>query len=111
MNARCAATRRPRPVRGVLACSVGYFVFALATALVARGLDMDQLSSRSALTEAAAALSRLLWALHDAVGRSLGGEVLRMPGVIPGMILANALVWGAAIDALLRIVKGWRGRA
>lgn len=110
MSARRAVSSHTHAVRSVLACSAGYFLFALATAVVARGLDMDQLSSRSALAEAAAALSRLLWAPHDAAGRALGGEVLRMRGVIPGLILANTLAWGVAIHAVLRLVARSRRR-
>ncbi|GAB2509664.1 hypothetical protein [Lysobacter humi (ex Lee et al. 2017)] len=108
---RQLAARRARPVRGVLACSAAYFIGSLAIAFVARGFDLDRLPSRSALAQAADTVSRLLWAPHNAVGRALGSAAVQVPGVIPGLLLANTLAWGIAIYALSRLVGAWRRRA
>lgn len=102
--------RRPRPVRGVLACSGAYFVASLAIAFVACGTDLDRLPSRSTIAQAANAVSRVLWAPHNAVGRALGSEALQVPGVIPGLLVANTLAWGVALYVLLRLMGICRRR-
>lgn len=74
-------------------------------ALVARGLDMDQLRSRSALSRAAGAVEQALAWPHDAVGRALGRGWVLVPGAIPALLVASWLAWGAALYAFASVVR------
>ncbi len=88
-----------------LGCSVAYFVAATGAAFVARGWDMDQLRERSPLSRAAGVVQDVLWAPHDAAIALIGHDPLRIPGIVPGLIVLNMMVGGAVVMALWR---AWR---
>ena len=88
-----------------MACSALYFVVSLGIAMLAHGTDLDQLTSRSTLSQAAAVVDRLLWAPHNWVGRQLGPTAARMPVVTPLLLLANTLAWGAVLAGVWRALR------
>jgi hypothetical protein len=87
-----------------LAWSVGYLVVALAVALLAHGMDLDQLTDRSAISRAAAVVDRVLWAPYNWAGRQLGADLARVRGATPALLVANTLAWGAALGTLWRLL-------
>jgi hypothetical protein len=87
-----------------LAWSVVYFLVTLAVALVAHGTDLDQLTGRSAVSRAAAAVDRLLWGPYQWIGRQLGPQAARMPGATPALLVANALAWGAMLATVRQLL-------
>lgn len=91
--------------------SAAYFVVSLAIAFVAHGTDLDQLTSRSALSQAAAGVDRWLWAPYHWVGSRLAPEVVRMPGATPALLVANTLAWGAVLATLWRLLLRTRRHA
>lgn len=100
------ATRALRLLRQWLACGVAYFVTSLTVAFVAEGWDMDQLRDRSALSRAASAVQDVLWWPHDTAIALIGHDPLRIPGIVPGLIVFNMLVGGMVLMVLWR---AWRG--
>lgn len=92
-------------------CSAAYFLVSLGVALVAHGLDLDQLTSRSAASRAAAHVDRMLWAPYHWVGRQLGSDIVRLRATTPALLAANALAWGAALSVAWRWLASRRGRA
>jgi len=81
-----------------------YFVFSLATAMVARGTDLDQLTSRSTLSRAAGILDRLLWAPYNRVGRKLQADPAQMHIAAPAAC-SKHLGMGAFVAAAWAVVR------
>ena len=94
-----------------LAWSAAYFIVSLLVALVAHGTDLDQLTSRSALSRHAAAVDRVLWGPYHWVGKQLGPDFARAPAGTPALLVANALAWGGALATAWRLLFGRRTRA
>lgn len=103
--------RAARALLRWLGCSVAYFVAATGAAFVARGWDMDQLRERSQLSRAAGVVQDVLWAPHDAALALIGHDPLRIPGIVPGLIVLNMLVGGAVVMLLWRAWADGRARA
>lgn len=101
-----APVDRPRWLFSWCICSAAYFLVSLAVALVAHGLDLDQLTSRSAASRAAAHVDRLLWSPYHWVGRHLAPDLIRSRATTPALLVGNALAWGAVLAAAWR----WLGR-
>jgi len=91
-----------------LAWSAGYFVFSLSTAMVARGADLDQLTSRSTLSRAAGILDRLLWAPYNWVGRNLQADPAQMHIATPLLLVLNTLAWGLFLAAAWELLRSHR---
>ena len=93
-----------RSIRRWLAWSMAYFVVSLAIALLAHGSDLDQLTSRSALSRAAAVVDRLLWGPYHWIGRRLQPDPTMMRLTTPVLLLANALAWGSVLATTWRLL-------
>jgi hypothetical protein len=92
-----------RSLGQLLLWASAHFVVAMAIAVIAFGADMDQLRSRSAVSRSAAAVHDVLWAPHDVALRLIPNAwLVRNTYVIPLALVANSLVWGAALAALAR---------
>jgi hypothetical protein len=77
--------------------------------IVAFGADFDQLASRTQLSRGAAAVHNFLWWPHDAVVRSIPNAwLIRNRYIIPVLIVANSLAWGAVIYGLGRAAVSLR---
>jgi hypothetical protein len=73
----------------------------MAIAVVAFGLDMDQLRSRSAWSRGAAAVHDILWFPHDMALRALPNDWLaHHTYAIPVALVLNCLVWGTLLYSL-----------
>jgi hypothetical protein len=94
----------------ILAFSAAHFLVSLILAILAFGLDMDQLRSRSAVSRAAGVLYDFFWWPHDAFLRALPSGAILRPGVIPAVLVGHSLVWGIALYGLWRLVKRARSR-
>ena len=80
----------------------------MLASVAAEGLDLDQLRSRSAFSEAAGVVSDLLWLPHDVAVRSIPNAwITGSRAVTPALIAGNSLLWGAVTYLLLVL---WRGR-
>ena len=70
-------------------------------AIVARGLDMDQLRSRSPWSRGAAAIHDVLWYPHDSALRALPNDWLaHNTYIVPIALVLNSLAWGTMLYAL-----------
>jgi hypothetical protein len=93
----------------ILLVSAGYFVATMLIAIVARGLDMDQLRSRSPWSRSAAAVHDVLWYPHDAALRALPNDWLaHNTYVISIALVLNSLAWGTLLYVLWQAFR--RGR-
>ena len=94
------------PVRAgfrIAALSVGHFVVGLLSAFAAEGWDLDQLRSRSPWSRAAGVVQDVLWFPHDAAMRAVPNAwLVSHREIVPIAIVANSLVWGMALYAVLR---------
>lgn len=95
-------------VRAWLDWSFAYFVVSLGIAMVAHGTDMDQLTSRSALSRAAAVVDRLLWGPYHWAGRILDPDPRQMHLTTPLLLALNTCAWGALLAAAWQVL--WRLR-
>lgn len=102
------AMRALRLLPAWLACSVAYLAASMAAAFVAEGWDLDQLRERSLASRVGGVVVDAMWAPHDAAVKLIGNEPLRIPGVIPGLIVFNTLLGGALLLALLHAWRRWR---
>lgn len=105
--------RAGRIVRLVIALAVAHFIVAFATDLVAFGWDLDQRSSRTPWSRAAAVLHDVLWFPHDPFMRAIPNAFLvrwHRP-LVPAAIVLNSLVWGLAMYAVWRGSRRLSGRA
>ena len=85
----------------ILLVSAGYFVVTMLIAIVARGLDMDQLRSRSPWSRSAAAVHDVLWFPHDSALRALPNDfIAHNTYVIPIALVLNSLAWGTVLYML-----------
>ena len=103
---RSAVNRRPSArgsrlwahVGRILLVSAAYFVVAMLIAVVARGLDMDQLRSRSVWSRGAAPIHDVLWFPHDSALRALPNDWLaHNTYFIPIALVLNCLAWGTML--------------
>jgi hypothetical protein len=100
---------RLAPACRILALALAHFLVAMLIATIAFGPDMDQLSSRSAGSSAAAAVHDVLSAPHDAALRTIPNEwLIRHRYVIPIALVLNSIVWGAGLYlAWAALRRGW----
>jgi hypothetical protein len=78
-----------------------HFALVVCTALVAYGWDLDHLSSRSALSVAAASVLDALVLPYQATIGHARGSPLSMP---LGWLVANSVLWGVALYGLWFLV-------
>ena len=90
-------------IQAWLTWSAVYVFVSIVVAILAHGTDLDQLTSRSAMSRAAAALDRVLWAPYRAFGRAVRPDPDQMPLFTPMVLMLNALAWGAAFAAGARL--------
>jgi hypothetical protein len=77
------------------AYAVAHFLAAAIVGIVARGWDLDQLTSRSGISRAAAAAEPALWVVHSLIlGSVPTGRISEYMWVIPLAIVANSLAYG-----------------
>jgi hypothetical protein len=110
-----SAVNRRLPARGsrlwahvgrILLVSLAYFVVAMLIAIVARGLDMDQLRSRSVWSRVAAAIHDVLWFPHDSALRALPNDWLaHNTYFIPIALVLNCLAWGTMLYLVWRAFR------
>ncbi|HEX6576602.1 MAG TPA: hypothetical protein VF042_16660 [Gemmatimonadaceae bacterium] len=87
-----------RSVSRILLFSVLHFMIAMLIAVLAFGVDLDQLRSRSPLSRAAANVHDVLWWPHDHALRALPHDwIAHHTYFIPIALVLNSLVWGTAI--------------
>lgn len=89
----------------VAGLAFGHFAVSMIVAVLAFGLDLDQLRSRSALSRIAAHFNDFLQYPHDTILRSLPSGAILRPGVVPGVLVGSSLLWGIALYSLWRAVR------
>jgi hypothetical protein len=91
-----------RLIRLIALFAVLHFVVAFVIGAFAFGLDFDQLRSRTWLSRSAGVIHDVLWFPHDTVMRAMPihWKIANARWVTPSAILANSVLWGAAIAAL-----------
>ena len=93
-------------VWGILRVSAAYFCVSLVVAIVAFGLDMDQLRSRTVWSRGAAAIHDVLWFPHDAALRALPRDWLAHNTYFtPIAIVLNSLAWGTMLYAAWQVFQ------
>ena len=75
----------------------------MVSGVIAFGIDFDQLRFRSTASTIATHIHDFLMAPHSAVVRSLPNAWLTRPGVIPLLLIAHHLLWGA-VGALVFVL-------
>jgi hypothetical protein len=89
----------------VLGLAAAHFALALATGMMAHGIDFDQLRSRSALSRAAGPLHDALMLPHGLLLRALPRGAILRPGVVPAALFGHSVAWGMALFLLARAVR------
>ena len=104
-------TRRvARALLAWAAASAIYLLATMAVAMVARGPDLDRLTSRSAIAGVAGAIDGALWTPQSVAVAAIGREAALRPGMTPALIVFNAAVGGLALLALRAVGRRLRGR-
>jgi hypothetical protein len=88
----------------ILGLSFAHFVLSFALAILAFGVDMDQLRSRSAVSRTAGVFYDFFWWPHDAFLRALPSGAILRPGVIPAVLIGHSIAWGIALYGVWRVV-------
>ena len=91
----------------ILFFSVVHFALSITTAFVAYGWDLDQVKSRSAISQIAGMLEPALMLPHDIVIRNLSGSSLLQNTVfVRTAVFANSLVSGIILCFFWRLLRG-----
>jgi hypothetical protein len=88
----------------VLLFSAAHFVLWYASAVVAYGSDLDQVPTRSAFSNGAAALCSVLKYPHDAILRAVPNNWLQQApaSTAATVILVSSLLWGTAFALIFQ---------
>lgn len=99
-----------RRLKAWLAWSAAYFVVSLTVAFLAHGMDMDQLTSRSAVSRVAASVDRILWGPYHWFSPQLAPSPTQMHLTTPLLLVANTLAWGALLATVAPLFARLRQR-
>ena len=91
--------------------ALAHFVISMVVAVLAFGLDLDQLRSRSVVSRIAGYVNDVLQYPHDTILRSLPPGAILRPAVIPAVLLASSILWGIALYAIWRAARVARREA
>ena len=86
-----------------------HLALSFASAFAAEGWDLDQLRSRSRVSQVAGVLQDVLMYPHDTAMRALPNALLvRNKHLIPLAVFVNSLFWGVVLYVLWRAIRGSR---
>ncbi len=94
------------PLWRLLGLAALHFALWAASSLVAYGADLDQLASRSRLSQSAAVLASALQYPHDLFLHQFGRQLLELSPQFAGwLVAANSLLWGALLLLAWRLLS------
>lgn len=94
-----------------LGYAVLYLVVTLVVAVLAHGWDLDQLTSRSAVSRAAAFVEPGLWLVQTLIFSAVPtGRISEYRWVIPVALVANMLAYGVLLAAVHSLAMQRRSR-
>ena len=89
----------------VLVVAMAHFALWLASAFVARGWDLDHISSRSTVSQYAETLYGVLSFPHDPLLQGLLSLLGWSMTVVVGAMILSSLVWGLALCAVSDLLR------
>jgi hypothetical protein len=85
--------------------SVAHFALWLTSAVLARGWDLDHISSRSTASRAAETVDEVLSFPHDALLHNLLSRAGWSVPLIVGVMVVSSLLWGLALCGVWHLLR------
>ena len=92
-------------IRPVLVVAVAHFALWLASAAIARGWDVDQISSRSTVSQFAETVNGVLSFPHDPLLHGLLSHFRWSETVVVVAMVVSSLAWGLALCAVWNLLR------